>query len=115
MYPIFNLMEKNHLLFIGLILVLLLASMGYFIHLILLHKKIEKEGIKTMATVIRCESDHRVEHRITTGAYIIYVKFIGDDNKEHETCCRNTKHISVGTRVEIKFLPKKYKHIILIH
>ena len=77
--------------------------------------KIRKHGIEVEAVATKVVSD-----RITDGPrrgrfdYTPYVKYIGDDNQEHEAWLNCNVSFSVGEKLDVKYLPGKYDYVVLI-
>lgn len=106
----FLLMEKGHLYFIMFLLLYLVVFIIWLVYLLFSLNRIAKMGIQAIATVTKCES--RYDSNDKTYSYLIYVKYVGNDNKEHFSCYWEDKPLVVGTLVEIKYLPPKYKKIV---
>lgn len=76
-------------------------------------RNIEEYGIEVDAVVTKVTDNYDTDTHIST--YNTFVKFIGDDNNEHEAILINVSNsFPYGRKMKIKFLPGKYKHCLFI-
>lgn len=76
-------------------------------------KNIEEHGIEVDAVVTKVIENYDPD--IPKRTYNTFVKFIGDDNNEHEAILINvSSSFPYGGKIKIKFLPGKYKHCLFI-
>jgi len=74
-------------------------------------KEIYKNGIETDSYVVKV--DQRKDHDHIT-RYHCYVKYLGDDNMEHEALLNASLDAPIGRKVKIKFLSGKYDYVVFI-
>ena len=103
---------------VAISIVLTMSVLGIIIF-ILIHirlkqeKNIEEHGIEVDAIVTKVTDNYDTDTHIRT--YNTFVKFMGDDNNEHEAILINVSNrFSYGRKMKIKFLPGKYKHCLFI-
>lgn len=96
-------------------IVLIIVSIAIILFMIIIinialkrEKEIEVKGIETDAIVSKVEYD--VEYQ----RYTAYVKYIGDDEKEHEAIINVATNFPYGRKIRIKFLPGKYSYVIFV-
>lgn len=73
-------------------------------------KQIYQEGIEVDSVVNKVEHyyyDHDLRYRC-------YVKYIGDDNLEHNALLNVRSNLPIGRKVRIKFLPGKYDEAVFV-
>ena len=102
----------------ALFIILAMIILGIIIISIILfmlkrEKNIEKNGIEVDAVVTKVTDSYDNDSRIRI--YTSYVKYIGDDNNEHESKIINiSTNYSYGKKLKVKFLPGKYKYCIVV-
>ena len=98
-----------------IIIVIGLIGIGSLMKLIESHKlkraqDFEQNGIVIDATVTKVTSTY--DKDIRQRRYITYVKFIGNDNNEHESRLLNVPVLSsdfqTGEKLKVSFLPGEY-------
>lgn len=109
---IINFIDKKHLAFMIICFVLVILTFLSVIYLLVMLRKLTKEGIEVKAKVVKCESEYDTNTKSTY--FLVYVKYVGEDEKEHLACCYDNPR-EIGTIVKIKYLPKKYKVIKIIN
>lgn len=99
-------------------IILAMSVLGIIIF-ILIHinlkqeKNIEEHGIEVDAVVTKVTDNYDPDTSVRT--YITFVKFMGDDNNEHEARLINvSKSFPYGRKMKIKFLPGNYKYCLFI-
>ena len=84
-------------------IVLLIAAAGLFIYSRNVYKKISTQGVETEGTVSRIDENYDEDTGNTT--YYYYVKYLDENNNEHEALIHNPKNLKAGDRIRIKYLP----------
>lgn len=75
-------------------------------------KKIYNEGIEANSVVSKIERNYDTNnHRYY---YLAYVKYIGDDNIEHEALLNVKTNFPYGRKIKIKYLPPKYDYAVFV-
>lgn len=74
-------------------------------------KQIYQEGIEVDSVVSRSESYFDRDHDMR---YRCFVKYVGDDNLEHEAILNVHTNLPVGRKVKIRFLPGKYDEAVFV-
>lgn len=75
-------------------------------------KKIYNEGIEANSVVSKIERNYDTNnHRYY---YLAYVKYIGDDNIEHEALLNVKTNFPYGRKIKIKYLPPKYDYVVFV-
>ena len=105
-------MSTSSILIIGSVLLFIIIFTILWVIASNNEKKILKEGIKVDSTVCRViedwdPNDHRRYYRS-------FVKYIGNDNLEHEALISARCNLPYGRKVKIKYLPPKYDYAIFI-
>lgn len=70
------------------------------------------EGIEIDSIVCRVEEKWDIDSH--KRYYNAYVKYIGDDNLEHEALLNVRNNFPYGRKVKIKYLPTKYDYAIFL-
>lgn len=73
-------------------------------------KKIMNEGIEAHSIVCRVEK----KWKDGRSYYNAYVKYIGDDNLEHEALLSAKINFPYGRKIKIKYLPPKYDYAVFL-
>lgn len=74
-------------------------------------KQIYQEGIEVDSVVSRSESYFNRDHDVR---YRSFVKYVGNDNLEHEAILNVRTDLPVGRKVRIKYLPGKYDEAVFV-
>lgn len=76
-------------------------------------KEIEEKGIITDAYISKVDTISDDDYGVSHVRYTCYVKFIGDDGKEHETTIGTSTNMSYGRKIKIKYVPGKYDYVLV--
>lgn len=101
----------NVTLFITIFVFLLIVSIVFITYAVKKEKEIYKNGIEADSVVVKVEQ-HKDNDHITR--YHCYVKYLGDDNMEHEALLNVSLDVPIGRKVKIKFLSGKYDHVVFV-
>ena len=74
-------------------------------------KQVYQEGIEVDSVVTRSESYFETDHDLR---YRSFVKYVGDDNLEHEAILNVRTNLPIGRKIIIRFLPGKYDEVVFI-
>lgn len=96
------------------VIIMAIFCLIMIIFVIIRYIKIRKYGIEVDAVVTNV-----VRWKITEGTrkgktdYTTSVKYVGDDNQEHEATLQCKAHFSKGEKLKVLYLPGKYNYVIL--
>ncbi len=68
-------------------------------------------GIEVDSVVAKCEHYFDRDH---DSRYRCYVKYIGNDNIEHEGLLNVRTNLPIGRKVRVKYLPEKYEEVVFV-
>lgn len=75
---------------------------------------IHENGVETDGIAVNSKSHLCDGKRACTINYTTFIRFTGDDGKEHQSKLNYSGRIPVGRKVRIKYLPGKYDHIVFV-
>ena len=68
-------------------------------------------GIEVESVVAKCEHYFDRDH---DSRYRCYVKYVGNDNLEHEGLLNVRTNLPIGRTVRVKYLPGKYEEVVFV-
>lgn len=74
-------------------------------------KQIYQEGTEVDSVVTRSESYFDSKHNVR---YRSFVKYVDDNNLEHEAILNVRTDLPIGRKVRIRFLPGKYDQVVFV-
>ena len=100
-------------LLIALSVLIVVLVVGLTIYAINKEKKIMTEGIEVDSIISRIEETYN-EYNDFKRSYRAYVKYVGNDNMEHEALLNVSNNFPYGRKIRIKYLPPEYDFAIFV-